>query len=53
MIRKSGNRFSEPIMLKLQGAASLMLTARWQQGVTIPGQHFNQEDFVHDDSVQP
>jgi hypothetical protein len=34
-------------------AASPMLTACWQQGASIPGQHSNQEDFVHDDSVRP
>ena len=30
-----------------------MLTAYWQQGSSISGQHFNHEDFVHDDSVRP
>jgi hypothetical protein len=34
-------------------AALPMLTAGWQQGVSIPGQHSNKEDFVHDDSVRP
>jgi hypothetical protein len=29
-----------------------MLTACWQQGVSIPGQHSNQEDFVDDDFVR-
>jgi hypothetical protein len=34
-------------------AALSMLTAGWQQGVSIPGQRSNEEDFVHDDSVWP
>jgi hypothetical protein len=34
-------------------AALPMLTAGWQQGASIPGQHSNKEDFVHDDSVRP
>src|ERR1700675_288799 len=28
-----------------------MLTACWQQVASIPGQHSNREDFVHDDSL--
>jgi hypothetical protein len=34
-------------------AALPMLTAGWQQAVSIPGQRSNEEDFVHDDSVRP
>jgi hypothetical protein len=30
-----------------------MLTACWQQGVSITGQRFEHEDFVDDDSVWP
>jgi hypothetical protein len=30
-----------------------MLTACWQQGVSITGQHSNEEDFVHDDYLWP
>jgi hypothetical protein len=35
------------------GGGLAMLTAYWQQGSSISGQHFNHEDFVHDDSVRP
>src|SRR5665647_1412543 len=30
-----------------------MLTACWQQGISITGQHSNAEDFVHDDHLRP
>jgi len=33
-------------------AALPMLTAGWQQGVSIPGQHRNKGDFVDDDFVR-
>jgi hypothetical protein len=40
-------------LLSLLEGRHPMLTACWQQGASIPGQHSNQEEFVHDDSVRP
>jgi hypothetical protein len=37
--------------ISFQAAASSMLTVGWQQVASIPGQHSNQEDFVHDHSL--
>jgi hypothetical protein len=38
--------------ISFQAAASPMLTAGWQQVASIPGQHSNQEDFVHDHFIR-
>jgi hypothetical protein len=40
-------------LLSLSEGCHPMLTACWQQGVSITGQPANEEDFVHDDSVRP
>src|SRR6202043_2874549 len=49
---RSARLMGRPFCLWLEGRHP-MLTACWQQGASIPGQHSNQEDFVHVDSVRP
>src|SRR6266478_7228646 len=45
----------EPVFRKdhaqTKQGGSPMLTACWQQGAAITGQHFNSRGFVHDDSL--